>query len=276
MLALMMALTGLAGPIDPSPSIADAGEPDPPVVQIVSRDFEFDLPARVPAGAVTFELRNEGPEPHHAWLIRFDGGHDLDDYLAAVEGDRGKNPDWAVDMGGPMVMMEPGAVSNATIDMIPGRYAFVCHVPSPDGISHLAKGMAKEFVVEESAAGPVEMPKADLTVDLVDYAFVFQSPLHPGKQNVLFTNSSPQTHEVVLWRLGEGAHVDDLIAWVFNMEGPPPGEVVGGVAGIAPGVENLVELDLPAGHYAATCFVPDAGDGAPHTDHGMKVEFEVK
>jgi len=41
-----------------------------------------------------------------------------------------------------------------------------------------------------------------------------------------------------------------------------------------------VHLELPAdltpGLYAATCFVPDAGDGKPHTVHGMKVEFEVK
>jgi hypothetical protein len=276
MFPLLLTLIGFMGPADSSPPVASAGEPDPPVVRIVSRDFEFDLPARIPAGAVTFQLSNEGPEPHHAWLVRLDDGHDLDDFLAAVEGDRGKTPEWAVDMGGPMVMMTPGAVSNATIDMKPGRYAFVCHVPSPDGISHLAKGMAKEFIVEESATAPVEMPTPDVTVDLVDYAFVFMSPLRPGKQKVLFTNSSPQTHELVLWRLGEGAHVDDLIAWVFNMEGPPPGSVVGGVSGIAHGVENLVELDLPTGRYAATCFVPDAGDGAPHTDHGMKVEFEVK
>jgi len=120
------------------------------------------------------------------------------------------------------------------------------------------------------------MPESDLEVDLVDYAFVFMQPLHAGRQRILFTNTSSQTHELVLWRLGDGAHVDDLIDWVYNMDGPPPGAVVGGVSGIAPGVENLVELDLSAGHYAATCFVPDAGDGAPHTDHGMKVEFEVK
>jgi uncharacterized cupredoxin-like copper-binding protein len=252
-----------------------AAEPDPPVVRVVSREYSFEAPDRVPAGAVTFHLFNEGAEPHHAWFVRFDEGHDLADYMEAVHAGRGHTPEWAVDMGGPMVMMAPGAVSNATIDMEPGRYAIVCHVPSPDGESHLAKGMAKEFVVEASSAPREPMPEADLTIDLVDYAFVIEKPLHPGSQWVQFTNTSGQTHELVLWRLGDGAHVDDLIAWVERMDGPPPGEVVGGVSGIAPGVENLVKLDLEAGRYAATCFVPDTGDGAPHTDHGMKAEFEV-
>jgi uncharacterized cupredoxin-like copper-binding protein len=275
MLETLAVLASLAIPAGPSFSPAAAGDHEPPVVRVVSRDFTFDAPDRIPAGAVTFELRNEGAEPHHAWIVRFDGGHDLADFLEAVEQGRGASPAWAVDMGGPMVMMEPGAISNATIEMKPGRYAFICHVPSPDGIPHLTKGMAKEFIVEEPK-GPVEtMPQADLTIELVDYAFVIGKPLHPGRQRVLFTNTSEQTHELVLWRLDEGAHVDDLIEWVFNMEGPPPGAVVGGVSGIAPGVENLVELELTAGRYAATCFVPDAGDGMPHTDHGMKVEFEV-
>lgn len=278
MLALSAVLVALASLGGPPLSAAAIGEPDPPVVHVVSSEFAFAAPDRVPAGAVTFQLTNQGAEPHHAWIVRFEDGHDLADYMEMLQDDSEHTspPEWVVDMGGPMVMMAPGAVSNATIDLKPGIYAFVCHVPSPDGITHLAKGMAKQFVVEESSTPPTAMPEANITVDLVDYAFVFMQPLHAGRQRILFTNSSAQTHELVLWRLGDGAHVDDLIAWVYNMDGPPPGEVVGGVAGIAPGVENLVELELPAGLYAATCFVPDAGDGAPHTDHGMKVEFEVK
>ncbi len=277
MLVLSAVLAVLASPGGPFLSRVAVAAPEPPVVHVVSSEFAFEAPERVPAGAVTFELTNHGAEPHHAWIVRFEDGHDLADYMETVHEGRGHtpNPDWVVDMGGPMVMMAPGAVSNATIDLKPGIYAFVCHVPSPDGVTHLAKGMAKQFVVEQSSA-PAPMPESDLEVDLVDYAFVFMQPLHAGRQRILFTNTSSQTHELVLWRLGDGAHVDDLIDWVYNMDGPPPGAVVGGVSGIAPGVENLVELDLSAGHYAATCFVPDAGDGAPHTDHGMKVEFEVK
>jgi len=275
MLALVAVLAGLASPAGPSPSLTTAGNLKPPIVHVVARDFEFEAPDRIPAGAVTFQLTNEGPEPHHAWIVRFDGGHSLSDYLEALH-QGGGPPSWAVDMGGPQVMMEPGAVSDATIEMKPGRYAFICHVPSPDGVSHLAKGMAKEFTVEESSAPSAAMPAADLTITLVDYAFVIEKPLHAGRQRVRFTNTSGQTHEVVLWRLHDGAHVDDAIAWVENMDGPPPGEVVGGVAGMAPGVVNLVDLDLTPGLYAATCFVPDAGDGKPHTVHGMKVEFEVK
>ena len=275
MLEILAALAGLAMQAGPSFSHLDSGSAEPPVVRVVSREFTFEAPDRIPAGAVTFELLNEGAEPHHAWIVRLEDGHDLSEYMEAVHEGRGATPPWAVDMGGPMVMMEPGAISNATIELTPGRYALVCHVPSPDGIPHLAKGMAKEFIVEEPAGPTAAMPEADVTIDLVDYAFVFMQPLHAGSQRVLFTNSSPQTHELVLWRLDDGVHVDDLIAWVFNMEGPPPGLVVGGVSGIAPGVENLVELDLVPGRYAVTCFVPDLGDGAPHTDHGMKAELDV-
>jgi hypothetical protein len=272
MFAIAGLLVALAAPAGSPATLAKPAGPKPAVIRVVARDFTFDAPDRIPAGAVTFDLTNEGKEPHHAWIVRFEGGHTLQEYEAALK--QGPPPAWAVDIGGPQAMA-PGGVSSATIDLKPGNYAFVCFVPGPDGVPHIMKGMGKAFTVDAASDGAT-LPKADDTIDLVDYAFVFMKPLHAGKQRVLFTNTSKQPHELVLWRLHDGKTVDDAIAWVKSMKGPPPGDLEGGMTGIAPGQEAIASLDLPPGHYAATCFLPDATDGKMHTEHGMKVEFDVK
>ena len=38
---------------------------------------------------------------------------------------------------------------------------------------------------------------------------------------------------------------------------------------------NYVSAEFTPGEYAMVCFVPDAGDGRPHTAHGMVREFRA-
>ena len=42
----------------------------PLVITVEANDFSLALPARVPAGVVTFRLVNHGKETHHAQVIR--------------------------------------------------------------------------------------------------------------------------------------------------------------------------------------------------------------
>ena len=41
--------------------------------QMEANDFAFTLPARMPAGVVTFRLINHGRESHHAQVVRLEG-----------------------------------------------------------------------------------------------------------------------------------------------------------------------------------------------------------
>ena len=55
----------------------------PNVVHIKTTDFAFDAPDTIPAGLTTFHLMNEGPDWHHASLIRIEEGHTMDEAMEA-------------------------------------------------------------------------------------------------------------------------------------------------------------------------------------------------
>jgi uncharacterized cupredoxin-like copper-binding protein len=282
--AVFLATLAVPAPVAPAvPVLAARGESfadrsgeetaEPPVIEIVAKDYAFELPGRLPDGAVTLRLLNHGKEFHHATIVRLEEGHTLADYLAAREADEPRP--WVTALGGPQAV-PPGGADEVTVELEPGRYAVACYIPGPDGVAHVAKGMAKEFVVEADDVAPAPMPDADGTVGLVDYAFAFMEPLHAGRQSVRVVNMGGTDHELVFFRLHEDKHLDDILAWTETLEGPPPADLAGGVAAMAPGEENVIDLDLQAGTYAAICFIPDAGDGKSHIEHGMKVEFEVE
>lgn len=56
----------------------------PNVVTETARDFAFELPDTIPAGLTTIRLVNQGPDLHHAQLVRFEEGKTLQDYQAAM------------------------------------------------------------------------------------------------------------------------------------------------------------------------------------------------
>jgi len=60
------------------------------------------------------------------------------------------------------------------------------------------------------------------------------------------------------------------------MQGPPPGQPIGGVAPLGRGQSNDLVVDLAPGEYGLFCFVPDAKDGKPHVAHGMLRQITVR
>jgi hypothetical protein len=58
--------------------------------------------------------------------------------------------------------------------------------------------------------------------------------------------------------------------------GPGPVTALGGAAGIAKGRRLFLDADFPPGEYLFLCFIPDAKDGKPHSEHGMVRQLSVK
>lgn len=241
-------------------------------VTITATDFAFDGPDTLPAGLTTIHFVNRGPQLHHVSLMRLDAGRTAKDVMKALRG--GQPLAWVHDAGGPNAVM-PGRDGNATLVLQPGRYVAVCWIPGPDGVPHVMKGMMKELVVTASRGG-ADLPAADVTVTLSDYAFVPSAPLTAGHHVVLVRNTAAQSHELVLVKLAPGKTAGDFAAWVEKPEGAPAGELLGGISGIAPGAENTFSADLAPGTYAFVCFLPDAKDGKPHVAHGMMSQFDVR
>lgn len=247
----------------------------PQEVMVRTRDYMFEAPDTISSGPTTFRLINEGPDFHHVWLVRLESGKTLGDLVSLLTGGEEAMPDWAVDFGGPNTPGAPGESTAATVDLKPGDYAMICVIPAPDGQLHIMKGMFRPLVVVPGDGPTAAMPAADLVMTLDDYSFQVDRPITPGQHTIRVENVATQAHEVVIVRLRPGRTAGDFLKWVMTREGEAPGKPVGGVTGLAPGVENVIAIDFQPGEYALLCFVPDAGDGQPHVAHGMVKQFRI-
>jgi hypothetical protein len=225
------------------------------------------LPATPAAPAI-----NRGKEFHHLWVARLEQGKTADDLLEALR-DPGPLPVWVRDAGGPGAPA-PGGESNATVSLLPGTYVLACLIPSDDGISHLMKGMIRKVAVVETER-PADVPVGDVAMTLHDYSFTLSDPLRAGTRIIEVRNEAAQDHEIELIRLAPGRTAQDVLAWLKDEEGPPPGVPLGGVAPLEPRGVSWFQPDLEPGRYMLICFVPDEKSCRAHFTHGMLREIDV-
>ncbi len=253
-----------------APAGAD-GPAAPAVVEVTATDYAYRAPDTVHSGLVTIRLRNDGREIHHGQLVRLDSGRTVGDLLA-LHGHA--FPGWVRSVGGPGVAA-PGDSTDVTLVLGPGRYALICFIPSPDGVLHVAKGMLHQLEVLPGDL-PATPARADLVMVLDDYRFELSGALRAGRQTLEVTNVAPQPHEVVLVKLEPGRTAGEFLEWFFSgAQGPTRGRWIGGVVGLDRGERNWLPLTLERGTYALLCFLPDAGDGRMHLEHGMLREIVV-
>lgn len=241
---------------------------------IYAKDFAFEAPDTISAGLTNFHLVNEGTTLHHVQLVRLDSGKTAADLGAAMK-NPGPPPAWAAFIGGPNAP-NPGGTFDAMLNVAPGNYVILCLVDAPSHVPHFAKGMMRPLTIVAPAGTPATAPAADVTVSLADYAFTVTGNLTAGKHTLKIENKGPQVHEVEIVRFAPGKGMKDLGDWSVKMEGPPPGDAIGGVSATAIGSPSYATVDLTPGNYAMLCFIPDAKDGKPHLEHGMIKLFTVK
>ena len=253
-----------------APAAISAG---PNVVNVVAREYQYEMPDTLPAGPTLFHFTDDGTQLHHMTIVKFDQGKTLADFTALPPD--APPPAWAVFMGGPNTPMPHGGEDEDVLDLTPGNYAVICVIPGPDGKPHFLHGMVKALTVT-AATQPRAMPASDLTLTLTNYAFAFSAPPTPGKHAIRIVNHGTQPHEAVLVRLQAGKTGSDMAKWVSSgMQGPPPGSPIAGISPMAPGKENTLLVNLSPGDYALLCFMPDAKDGKPHAEHGMIHDFKI-
>ncbi len=150
-----------AGEQPPTASFQVAAEDDreanPPEadVQVGLVDFNFDMPAEIPAGPQTWEIENKGQQWHEMVIVKLNPGVTVEDIMAAMaaETEGGESPEepppfedvafWAP--------MSPGERAWASLDLEPGTYTALCFLPDfATGMSHLEHGMVRTLTVTES------------------------------------------------------------------------------------------------------------------------------
>jgi hypothetical protein len=252
---------------------APAPAPTPTIVTVHARDYAFDAPDQIAAGMTTFHLMNDGPGMHHLVLIRLDSAKTAADLQTAMK-NPGPLPGWAVLSGGPNAAA-PKEEATATVDLAPGNYVMVCFVDIPNGVPHFAKGMSRPLTVTAATTPSAAAPAADATISLSDYTFALSQPLTAGQHTIKVETAPGQPHELVLVRLDSGKSAKDLLAWMPKMQGPPPGQVVGGASPSTAGSPVYVSVDFAPGKYVLICFLPDGKDGKPHFMHGMMQTVDI-
>jgi plastocyanin len=267
---LAVACGGTGGSAAPS---AEASAPAGAVTElaVTGTEYAFEAPASVASGPTRITLTNDGAEEHQAQVARLNDGTTMDDLTAALQESDAAGIALLTLAGGPNGV-QPGESGAASSTLAPGAYVFLCFVPAPDGVPHIAKGMIAPLEVTEPA-NEAAVPAGDTTLTLQDFAFVGLDTLSTGPHTVTVTNTGPQPHEATIVRLNEGIGVPELLAMFTSTEpppdGPPPFTSVGGLVGIMADDTASMEVDLPAGSYAFICFVPDPASGAPHAALGM-------
>jgi hypothetical protein len=248
-----------------------------PVIDVVEKDFAFDLPQQLPAGVVRITASNEGAETHHAQFARLNDGVSYEQLFAAFAG----GPEAALPLvtltGGPGPT-QPSANLSVTTELPEGQYVVLCLISGADGIPHAAKGMVAQVTVADES-NESEAVEGDVQVGLIDFAFDGLPKTLEGDAVIQVTNEGEESHELAVLKLAEGAtsaDVIDAISATAPPAGPPPFSEVSGFQGIAPGATGTLDLDLEAGNYVALCFIPSpANEGKPHVALGMIAEFSV-
>jgi uncharacterized cupredoxin-like copper-binding protein len=252
-----------------------------PVVTVHASEFAFASPATIAAGQVTFRLVNDGKQLHHVTVMRLEKGTTFAEFAKALKANK-LDPTSLTAMGGPNAAL-PGTTIDATLTLEPGNYVLACFIPSPgEETPHAMKGMYKSLVV--SAAGGVQQagsatapaPVPDTHLVLKDYTFTLSKPLTAGKHTIHVMNEAAQDHEVILVRLAPGKHASDFASWAMTgMKGPPPAAPMAGMAALSRDRSGIFTENFTPGRYGLICFVNDAKDHKPHSEHGMTSEFTI-
>jgi len=263
-----------------APAAAHGFDPATHTATVHAKDFSFDAPDSISAGWTTFHLVNDGPNFHHIQLVRLDSGKTVQDLGEALKNPNAPPPRWAVFVGGPNAP-SPGSASDATLNLQPGSYAMLCVVYIPGHVAHVTKGMVRPLTVTAASGAPAAEPNADVTITESDYKFDIPANITAGNHTFKVVNSGPQPHEVEIIRLAPGKTMKDFgefmaKAYADKVDGPPPGDGLGGITAMTPGGTEYFTANMTPGNYVMICFVPDMKDGKPHADHGMVKEFTVK
>lgn len=120
-----------------------------------------------------------------------------------------------------------------------------------------------------------------VTIDMKDYAFDVTGSVTAGTSTVVMKNTGRELHMTSFGLLRAGKTLADVQAAlqsedeaafgaVFEKEVDSPGGL------LSPGqTQEVTTPFLEAGDYALLCFIPTAGEGAPHFAKGMINTLEV-
>jgi plastocyanin len=239
-IALLLAACSKSTPSDTSPaaSASAAG------VTIRLTEFNFLMPDTIPAGVQTLHVENVGGMPHFVEFQRIKGGKSDEDIQAFLDDPaslQGPPPAWVSAAHMPSIgLLSPGASTDVSIDLPPGRYAAFCWMPDAQGNPHAILGMHHVFEVVGDPTGA--LPQADFTLTWNGSELEgVPSTIAPGTTaTIAYSNTGDKAADISMGQVLKDLPADQLNAAVndwFNglYAGPAPVQFLGGLSGLKPG-----------------------------------------
>lgn len=110
-------------------------------VAVTLKEYTFEMPTELKAGAHTLKVSNQGTQSHEMILFKLAEGKTLADLHTFLSNPEPSGPPPGEEVGGALPMAA-GMRAWTTVDLKPGNYVAVCFIPdSGDGKSHLEHGM---------------------------------------------------------------------------------------------------------------------------------------
>ena len=137
---------GIVGVMQVVPSDEDEATEPEANLTVDLLDFSYAFSESIEAGKQTWEVVNDGKEIHEISLIRVNDDKTMEDvehFMHAMQGP----PPFA--FAGGMQAIDPGSSGWLHLDLTPGNYVAICHIPdAKSGQTHAMLGMVMPFVVE--------------------------------------------------------------------------------------------------------------------------------
>ena len=279
-------------------TVATQAAPKP--LTITGADYAFTVDGQAAPGIQTITFKNAGKEDHELQLVSLEQGKTIVDAQKVLATPGAAIPDWVKFNGGAWAI-PAGGQSAMTAKLNAGPYILLCFVQSPDGASHVAKGMVGVLDVK-GAESKDAAPTATLAIEASDYAFKLPADAAAGKATISLKNTGKETHLAGLIRVPDGvayeaftkallAPAPAAAATPAAAASPKPSTtgtpaaatttpaassgVSGGVGALSAGGQAWSTVDLKAGVYAVVCLVPDT-KGVPYAARGMINKLTVK
>jgi hypothetical protein len=246
-----------------------------PELRIKATPDGFELPSQVTAGRTLITLDNALEGAIAAHLLQVPADVKIADLQAFVEG----GAEWYDLAAKPWVGFPgeavPGRLSQAVVDLAPGRYGLLS--PPMYAVFDAVEGAgATQAIDPEPTAG---------TVKLADFAFELPQEIAPGPQIWKLTNSGKEVHHIVLMKAPGPITAEEVVASLAVGKGTeaPAGvpnvyefERAGGIGFLSPGLTAWTAVDLAPGIYVAFCAAFDEETDEPHaTMRQMVTVFTV-
>jgi hypothetical protein len=242
-----------------------------PVVIAATADG-ITLPEGLTAGYTVITFNNETEAPFAPVLARLNDGATVEQFMGALA----QGPQAALALvgvlGNPDV--HPGESRQVGYDLLAGDYLFI--QIGPGGPPNILP-----FSVAEAEGEPTPVPEADVTMQMVDFAFAIPGEIAAGEQVWQISNLGEQVHHMFVYKVEDDAELPATLeafiaAYRAIVPGQPfefPYENVYTWEVMSPGETAYPVIDLRAGRYAIVCFIGDSASPSDamisHLEHGM-------